>query len=178
MLILYKPRAKIAATISFSAFILYSLLISFFSFPDKYEGSYLYAIGAILVWTAIFGLIYLHWFCAKAKGFSGWFGLLFLPFFIVGLFILLFCFKDKYPNRDTKFLSDNADADVPAIETGNSVAIKQKWWSAMNDKVKIALIIGGAAIICVGLWIYFSPYHSCVRGGEAPILCAHGLPSR
>ena len=33
----------------------------------------------------------------------------------------------------------------------------------MSDNVKAALIVAGAAIICVILRIYFSPYYSCVR---------------
>lgn len=46
----------------------------------------------------------------------------------------------------------------------------------MNDKVKIALIIGIAAVVCVGMYMYFSPYQSCVRGGENPVFCEHGYP--
>lgn len=34
----------------------------------------------------------------------------------------------------------------------------------MNDKVKIAAIIGIAAVGCVWLYSYLSPYESCVRG--------------
>lgn len=34
----------------------------------------------------------------------------------------------------------------------------------MSDKVKIAFIIALGAIACVSLYIYFSPYNSCVRG--------------
>ncbi len=42
---------------------------------------------------------------------------------------------------------------------------------SMNDKTKIALIIAVAAIICVGMWIYFSPYHSCMRESDNAALC-------
>jgi hypothetical protein len=34
----------------------------------------------------------------------------------------------------------------------------------MNDRVKIAAIIAVAIVCSVGLYIYFSPYNSCVRG--------------
>lgn len=33
----------------------------------------------------------------------------------------------------------------------------------MKDTVKIALIIAISMVICVGIYQYFSPYHSCVR---------------
>ena len=44
----------------------------------------------------------------------------------------------------------------------------------MSDKVKIALVIASAAIICVAMALYFSPYHSCVRSGQSEYLCARG----
>lgn len=59
-------------------------------------------------------------------------------------------------------------------EIRNLAALTRKKWGAMNGNVKIALIIAVAMIICVGLWIYFSPYHSCVRAGDPPFLCAGG----
>ncbi|CAM8631455.1 hypothetical protein MCEMIE4_01870 [Sphingobium cupriresistens] len=45
----------------------------------------------------------------------------------------------------------------------------------MSDAVKIALIAATAAIIIAGLFIYFSPYQSCMRadGKDADAhLCA------
>jgi hypothetical protein len=54
--------------------------------------------------------------------------------------------------------------------------------SRMN--VKAALIIGAAIIVSVMLWIYFSPYHTCVRaeyaeGAPAPeFRCARALADR
>jgi hypothetical protein len=37
----------------------------------------------------------------------------------------------------------------------------------MSDPIKAALILGGAIIVAVGLWIYFSPYQSCLRNAMA-----------
>ncbi|MGH6791812.1 MAG: hypothetical protein ACRECF_03645 [Methyloceanibacter sp.] len=42
----------------------------------------------------------------------------------------------------------------------------------MSDPVKIALIAAAALIVSVSLWIYFSPYHSCLRSGGNERLCA------
>jgi hypothetical protein len=42
----------------------------------------------------------------------------------------------------------------------------------MDNQIKAAFILGGAIIIAVCLWIYFSPYHSCVRAGFTAIQCA------
>ena len=36
----------------------------------------------------------------------------------------------------------------------------------MNDKVKIAAIGAVTAIASIALYLYFSPYHSCVRALE------------
>ena len=33
----------------------------------------------------------------------------------------------------------------------------------MTPQVKVALIIAGAILIATALWIYFSPFQSCVR---------------
>ena len=33
----------------------------------------------------------------------------------------------------------------------------------MSDPVKIALIAGIAVVAAVAIWVYFSPYHSCLR---------------
>lgn len=35
----------------------------------------------------------------------------------------------------------------------------------MNDMIKAAFIIGIAIVAATGLWIYFSPYQTCVRSG-------------
>lgn len=37
----------------------------------------------------------------------------------------------------------------------------------MGDQVKIAAILAAAAIAGVAAWIYFSPYHVCLRGQVA-----------
>jgi hypothetical protein len=42
----------------------------------------------------------------------------------------------------------------------------------MNDKTRIALIAAAALIICVSLWIYFSPYQTCLREVENAYTCA------
>ena len=36
-----------------------------------------------------------------------------------------------------------------------------------SDTVKGAAIIGGAIIVAMAMWIYFSPYQSCMRAGIA-----------
>lgn len=36
----------------------------------------------------------------------------------------------------------------------------------VNDKVKMVLIAAVAVVGCMGLYLYFSPYHSCVRSLE------------
>ena len=33
----------------------------------------------------------------------------------------------------------------------------------MIDTLKAALIVGGAILLATALYVYFSPYHSCVR---------------
>ena len=38
----------------------------------------------------------------------------------------------------------------------------------MTPQVKAALIIAGAIIIATALWIYFSPFQTCVRAQTAP----------
>ena len=43
----------------------------------------------------------------------------------------------------------------------------------MNDSLVKAAIILAIAIICsVALWVYFSPYHTCVRSGGNELSCA------
>lgn len=46
----------------------------------------------------------------------------------------------------------------------------------MNDNVKIAILVVVGALLGEGLWIYFSPYHTCVRvaytGANATLNCA------
>ena len=37
----------------------------------------------------------------------------------------------------------------------------------MSETVKAAIIIAAAIVIGVALWVYFSPYQSCVRAGHA-----------
>lgn len=55
---------------------------------------------------------------------------------------------------------------------------------AVNDKVKMVLIASAAAVICVGLYLYFSPYQSCVRaleeykGPAASAICARNLSGK
>jgi len=36
-----------------------------------------------------------------------------------------------------------------------------------SDTVKAAAIIGGAIIVAMAMWLYFSPYQSCMRTGIA-----------
>ena len=37
----------------------------------------------------------------------------------------------------------------------------------MNDKIKIALIAAVAVVGSIGVYRYFSPYHSCVRAVQS-----------
>lgn len=39
----------------------------------------------------------------------------------------------------------------------------------MSDGVKITLILAGAAVLVACLYLYFSPYQSCVRAGDEEI---------
>jgi hypothetical protein len=39
----------------------------------------------------------------------------------------------------------------------------------MTPQLKAALIIAGAIIVGISLWMYFSPYQSCVRAETAKI---------
>ncbi|HEY5305693.1 MAG TPA: hypothetical protein VIJ52_03365 [Pseudolabrys sp.] len=51
----------------------------------------------------------------------------------------------------------------------------------MSGHVKMGLLIGGAIIAATAIWIYFSPFQTCVRAyaasgipqGGAEISCAH-----
>ena len=36
----------------------------------------------------------------------------------------------------------------------------------MSPQVKAALIIAGAIIVGISLWIFFSPFQTCMAGGE------------
>jgi hypothetical protein len=55
--------------------------------------------------------------------------------------------------------------------------------SRMSDRVKIAAIAATAAVVAVGVFVYFSPYHSCSRAArdkgyeahEAALYCARAL---
>lgn len=33
----------------------------------------------------------------------------------------------------------------------------------MNNTIKAALIVGAAIVLAIGLYVYFSPYQSCMR---------------
>jgi hypothetical protein len=37
----------------------------------------------------------------------------------------------------------------------------------MNDQIKMGLIIAAAILGATALWIYFSPYQTCVRSWKA-----------
>lgn len=41
----------------------------------------------------------------------------------------------------------------------------------MDNMVKAALILAGAAVFCTVLNLYYSPYHSCMREGHSTRLC-------
>ena len=51
----------------------------------------------------------------------------------------------------------------------------------MNNPVKFGFIIGAAILLATGLYIYFSPYQSCVRAYDKPgaeVVCARLLGGR
>jgi hypothetical protein len=42
----------------------------------------------------------------------------------------------------------------------------------MSEQVKMGLIIGGAIIVAAAIWIYFSPFQTCLReNGGYLMLC-------
>lgn len=47
----------------------------------------------------------------------------------------------------------------------------------MNDTIRAALTVGAAIVVAMGMYIYFSPYQSCVRSisdlPNAAYYCAH-----
>ena len=50
----------------------------------------------------------------------------------------------------------------------------------MSDTLKAALIIAGAILLATALYVYFSPYHSCVRSsfltrGSNELVCARAV---
>jgi hypothetical protein len=47
----------------------------------------------------------------------------------------------------------------------------------MSDLVKVACIAAVTVLVVVGMLIYFSPYHSCVRDNVPASICVGGLPS-
>lgn len=57
----------------------------------------------------------------------------------------------------------------------------------MRSEVLAALIIAGAIVVAAAMWLYFSPYHSCVRAqvpsgsdspGDVEFRCAIALGGR
>ena len=50
----------------------------------------------------------------------------------------------------------------------------------MSDTLKAGLIVGGAILLATALYVYFSPYQSCVRGttnvrGSVALVCARAV---
>lgn len=35
----------------------------------------------------------------------------------------------------------------------------------MDYRVQISIVLAVAIVASIGMWIYFSPYQSCIRGG-------------
>ena len=48
----------------------------------------------------------------------------------------------------------------------------------MNTHVKMAVIIALRMIVAAGLYLYFSPFHSCVREVGSTVACARFLGGR
>src|SRR5262249_10105499 len=57
---------------------------------------------------------------------------------------------------------------------GQAWPLQKEDRSLMTPQVQVALILGTAIIIAVGIWVYFSPYHSCIRAGHTPYACVGG----
>ena len=45
----------------------------------------------------------------------------------------------------------------------------------MSDNVKVALILATTAIICLCIWIYFSPFQTCVRASKDAEWCTRAV---
>ena len=50
----------------------------------------------------------------------------------------------------------------------------------MSDTLKAGLIVGGAILLATALYVYFSPYRSCVRDatmvrGSVALVCARAV---
>lgn len=48
----------------------------------------------------------------------------------------------------------------------------------MNDNIKITLTIAATAIICVGMQIYFSPFHTCTRETVDTAWCLNAIKAQ
>jgi len=57
-------------------------------------------------------------------------------------------------------------------------SITNNWFSRLEPKVKIALIIAVAVLCGEAIYIYFSPFQTCMRELEDPITCSFGLRHR
>lgn len=53
-------------------------------------------------------------------------------------------------------------------------SITNNWFSRQEPKVKIALIIAVAVLCGEAIYIYFSPFQTCMREGGDPITCSFG----
>ncbi len=42
----------------------------------------------------------------------------------------------------------------------------------MSDAVKVAVIVAVGLVLATAIYVYFSPYQSCVRSGEGAAFCA------
>jgi hypothetical protein len=41
--------------------------------------------------------------------------------------------------------------------------------------IKAVMLLGVVIAIAVGMWMYFSPYNSCIREGWSQEICERGL---
>jgi len=77
---------------------------------------------------------------------------------------------DSGPNQS------RVPSETDAEEKGG--AALSGWIVRLDNNIKIAFIVVLAMLIGEGIFIYFSPYHSCMREADDPIRCAHGWPQR
>lgn len=48
----------------------------------------------------------------------------------------------------------------------------------MSDKVLIAVVLAVAAVVCVAIHEYFSPFNTCMREADNAIICARNASGR
>jgi hypothetical protein len=152
MLASYRRKANIAAAIFFAG------LILFFVYMEK-DGGNIWKSGDILqtalAATWVISFYYCFWAFAKAKGYSGWLGLV-LPIFIVGPIILLLL-KDKHKSGlagSTAPTSVSTQAQLSGMLPA-SIEDKRR---PMNKQKVVLMAAAGLALLAI-LFPPFTIHH-------------------